>query len=80
MFVGDDDQGDEDGDGPPASREAALAWLRSIRAELAAIPVEPPSGRRGRPPPVARRRQRPPGAAGRPEPPEQAQEPGNGPL
>ncbi len=48
----------------------SLAWLRSIRAELAAMPREPPQGRRRRPPSPSRRRQRPPGAAERPEPPE----------
>lgn len=75
-----DDNHDQDETGPPLSREEALARLRAIRAELAAMPREPPQGRRRRSPPPPRRRQRPPGALERPEPPEPPQEPENGPL
>ena len=81
--MADDDQDQDrarDETGPPLSREEALARLRAIRAELAAMPREPPQGRRRRSPPPPRRRHRPPGASERPEPPEPPQEPEIGPL
>jgi plasmid stabilization system protein ParE len=56
VVVGDDDEHQDDEAEAPASREAALAWLRAIRAELAAMSHEPPAGRRRPPPPPARAR------------------------
>ena len=75
--MGDDDQHEDE---MPLSREAALAWLRAIRAELAAIPVEPPTGRRRGPPPPPRRRSRLPGAPEPPIRPQESPDPEIGPL
>ena len=46
VVVGDDHQHQDDEDeATAAARDEALAWLRAIRAELAGMPHEPPSGR-----------------------------------